>query len=134
MKNSSGQQASLHSTMTQWRHLFALEVFLERGYMVINGFNTPSKTYGGECLSIALNRDEIPRATHTMEENLLYKSDHSWELEIDEFTSAVKKNSSIINGNIKDALKIMNLIERIYAAGKAEPLTDQSYLNLKVKS
>ena len=33
--NSNGIVASLHSTMTQWRHLFSFEVFLEKGYMVL---------------------------------------------------------------------------------------------------
>ena len=38
LENSrTGLTASLHSTMTQWRHLFSLEVFLEKGYFVLNG-------------------------------------------------------------------------------------------------
>jgi len=36
LRNNKGQVASLHSTMTQWRYLFALEIFLERGYITIN--------------------------------------------------------------------------------------------------
>lgn len=47
MKNSeTGLCASLHSTMTQWRHLFSIEVFLERGYFVLNGLKTSSNSYG----------------------------------------------------------------------------------------
>ncbi len=38
--SSSGRVASLHSTMTQWRHLFSLEIFLGEGYMVLNGLIT----------------------------------------------------------------------------------------------
>ena len=46
MKNSkTGVVASLHSTMTQWRHLFSIEVFLEKGYMVLNGLITGSMSY-----------------------------------------------------------------------------------------
>ena len=57
LRNSkTGQAASLHSTMTQWRHLFSFEVFMERGYMVLNGLKTPSGTYGAEKLSVAKNR------------------------------------------------------------------------------
>ena len=40
----TGIAASLHSTMTQWRHLFSLEVFLEKGYFVLNGLKTSSNT------------------------------------------------------------------------------------------
>jgi len=53
--SESGVVASLHSTMTQWRHLFSLEVFLSTGYMVLNGLKTSSGTYGDEVLSIAKN-------------------------------------------------------------------------------
>ena len=40
--------ASLHSTMTQWRHLFSLEIFLQNGYLVLNGLKTSSNSYGDE--------------------------------------------------------------------------------------
>ena len=41
LKNSEKNiTASLHSTMTQWRHLFSLEVFLEKGSMILNGLKT----------------------------------------------------------------------------------------------
>ena len=42
--------------MTQWRHLFSLEIFLEKGYMVLNGLKTGSNSYGKESLTYALNR------------------------------------------------------------------------------
>ena len=42
LRNRDGVVASLHSTMTQWRHLFSLEIFLEKGYIVINGLLTSS--------------------------------------------------------------------------------------------
>ena len=44
-RNKKGQTASMHSTMTQWRNLFSLEIFLEKGYMVLNGLLTSSKSY-----------------------------------------------------------------------------------------
>ena len=36
--NENGIVASLHSTMTQWRHLFSLEIFLEGVLFVGGGF------------------------------------------------------------------------------------------------
>ena len=66
--NNSGLVASLHSTMTQWRHLFSLEIFLEQGYLVLNGLKTSSGTYGDEILTIAKNRTEAPRAKWEDEE------------------------------------------------------------------
>jgi predicted dehydrogenase len=59
----TGLTASLHSTMTQWRHLFSLEVFLENGYLVLNGLRTSSNTYGDEVLTYARNRSTAPAAT-----------------------------------------------------------------------
>ena len=54
MKSSkTGVEVSIHSTMTQWRHLFSLEVFFQKGYTVLNGLKTSSNTYGDEVLTIA---------------------------------------------------------------------------------
>ena len=74
MENTkTGMSASLHSTMTQWRHLFSLEIFLEEGYMVLNGLKTSSKTYGEEVLTIAKNRSIAPASTWKHEEEFHFK-------------------------------------------------------------
>jgi len=52
--------ASLHSTLTQWRYLFSLEVFLEGGAIVLNGLRTNSGNYGEEILSIRGNDASFP--------------------------------------------------------------------------
>jgi len=117
LKNSKGQVASLHSTMTQWRHLFSFEVFLERGYIVINGLITPSGTYGKEELSIAENRTAPPQAVWTEERRVTFSIDTSFQEEVEEFIHRINSNSPIISGNSADALKVMRLIERIYAEG-----------------
>ena len=51
----------MHSTMTQWRHLFSLEVFLQKGYIVLNGLKTSSNSYGKEVLTYAINRSLPPK-------------------------------------------------------------------------
>ncbi len=115
MRNSkTGTVASLHSTMTQWRHLFSLEIFMENGYMVLNGLKTSSGTYGDEVLSIAQNRTTAPRATWEDEEKITFHVNTSWKSEITHFFSAIKNDSSIKIGNSKDALTLMKLIDRIY--------------------
>ena len=73
-KNEKGQVASLHSTMTQWRHTFSLEIFLEKGYIVLNGLKTSSNSYGEEKLTLALNRTEAPSATWTDEDQYIFKT------------------------------------------------------------
>lgn len=115
MKNSeTGLAASLHSTMTQWRHLFSLEVFLESGYMVLNGLKTGSGTYGEEELTVAKNRSTAPAATWNDEERFHFETDSSWQSEADHFVECITENKAVTIGTSKDALNVMELIEAIY--------------------
>ncbi len=116
----TGLAASLHSTMTQWRHLVSLEVFLEKGYLVLNGLKTSSNSYGEEILTIAKNRSTAPVATWKDEKNITYHTDKSWESELTEFFSAIKSNREVKLGNSSDALKLMKIIDKIYSFKKKE--------------
>ena len=116
----TGLTASLHSTMTQWRHLVSLEVFLEKGYLVLNGLKTSSNSYGEEILTIAKNRSTAPAATWKDEKNITYHTDESWESELTEFFSAIKSNREVKLGNSSDALKLMKIIDKIYSFKKKE--------------
>tara|TARA_Y100001947_G_C10320957_1_gene296156 strand:- start:534 stop:1526 length:993 start_codon:yes stop_codon:yes gene_type:complete len=116
----TGLAASLHSTMTQWRHLVSLEVFLEKGYLVLNGLKTSSNAYGEEILTIAKNRSTAPAATWKDEKNITYHTDESWESELTEFFSAIKSNREVKLGNSSDALKLMKIIDKIYSFKKKE--------------
>jgi len=111
----TGLSASLHSTMTQWRHLFSLEVFLEKGYLVLNGLKTSSNTYGDETLSVAKNRSTAPAATWEDEEHITYHNDRSWEIEIDEFFEAIKEKRPVTSGSSGDAARLMKVIDTIYS-------------------
>jgi predicted dehydrogenase len=115
LQNSKNKiAASLHSTMTQWRNLFSLEVFFEKGYVVLNGLNTSSKSYGEEVLNIAKNRSLAPAAICEEEENIHFKIDNSWEKEIIEFNKSIIKNTKPIIGNSLEALQLMKVIDEIY--------------------
>lgn len=115
LKNTqTGLVASLHSTMTQWRHLFSLEVFMETGYMVLNGLITSTMSYGKEILSIAKNRSITPASTWKDEERTQYIDNHSWRYEMDFFFNAIKYDKPISIGNSSDAQKLMNIIDEIY--------------------
>jgi len=115
LKNSkTGLIASLHSTMTQWRHLFSLEVFLEKGYMVLNGLLTSSNSYGEEVLSVAKNRSTAPAATWKDEVKTQYLDDHSWRYEMEHFFNAIREDSPVKIGNSNDALSLMKIIDEIY--------------------
>jgi predicted dehydrogenase len=117
LRNSKGQVASLHSTMTQWRHLFSLEIFLEHGCIIINGLVTPSGTYGKEEVSIAENRTSPPQAVWTDERRVTFSVDTSFQEEIRDFIQCIDSDSPIMSGNSTDSLRVIKLIERIYAEG-----------------
>lgn len=115
--HKKGISASLHSTMTQWRHLFSFEMFFEGGYVTLNGLKTPSGAYGKEVLTLAKNK------SHTCTEreyeiDYEYKIDNSWDNEVRYFFDAIKNNNEIEIGNSSDAMKIMQTIEKIYENGR----------------
>lgn len=127
MRNSNtGLTASLHSTMTQWRHLFSLEVFLEKGYMVLNGLKTSSDSYGEEILTVARNRSKAPAASWESEEKYSYLIDSSWEFETKEFVRCIKNKIKYQFGDIEDAKNVMRLITEIYS--------NESYISEDLKS
>lgn len=131
MKNSStGMAASLHSTMTQWRHLFSLEVFLESGYMVLNGLKTGSGSYGDEELTVAKNRSVAPAASWDDEEKFRFETDHSWSEEANHFIDAIINKRKIQYGSSLDALNVMELVEAIYENERQE----SKQLNTTLKS
>lgn len=105
--NSSGICASVHSTMTQWRYLFSLEVFLEGGSLVLNGLKTTSGAYGDEKLSIRSNKVQE-------EEHQVFHTDESWDSELEEFLLSIEQDTKILSGSSNDALKVMQLIDQIY--------------------
>ncbi len=117
-RNGKGQTASLHSTMTQWRHLFSLEIFLEEGYMVINGILSSTRSYtdnfGKEELTIAKNRTMAPMAKHSREERFMYDKDYSFIREVTEFVNCVENDTPIRIGTLDDAEKLMMLVDKVY--------------------
>ncbi len=112
--SKTGIAASLHSTMSQWRHLFSLEVFMEKGYMVLNGLITSTMSYGEEVLSIAKNRSAAPAATWKDEVKTQYISNNSWRYEMEHFFNAIDNDTDILIGNSYDALRLMKVIDKIY--------------------
>ena len=118
LRNREGIIASLHSTMTQWRHLFSLEIFLERGYLVLNGLLTSSGTYGEEVLTLAKNRTTAPAATWEDEEHIRFSLNLSWRHEVDQFFEAILSDRPVEAGTSQDALKLMRLIDKIYESDR----------------
>jgi len=112
--NSNGVCASLHSTMTQWRYLFSLEVFLEKGALVLNGLKTSSGVYGDEDLAIKHNDRNRAQGQFESEEHIIYHTDTSWVTEVAQFFDAIIHDTPVKLGNSEDALRLMQAMDRIY--------------------
>ncbi len=114
LRTKSGVVAMLHSSGTQWRHLFNLEITLEKGTLILSGILSSSKSYGRETLTIARMRDDDRGDPD--EETIHYNNDPSWADEIDEFANAILKERKVLNGTSDEAFKTMQLVYKIYCA------------------
>ncbi|NQU09813.1 Gfo/Idh/MocA family oxidoreductase [bacterium] len=114
----TGLCASLHSTMTQWRYIFSLEVFLEHGALVLNGLKTSSGAYGDEDLAVKHNRRDSGRGTFDSEERLIYHTDTSWNSEVTHFFNSIERNQPVAIGNSGHALALMRLMDKIYGRAR----------------
>tara|TARA_B100001175_G_C19495900_1_gene635271 strand:- start:567 stop:1559 length:993 start_codon:yes stop_codon:yes gene_type:complete len=112
--NKTGLCASLHSTMTQWRYLFSLELFLEKGSLILNGLKTSSGAYGEEILTIRKNADPFVAGKSNEEKQINFKEDLSWDSEIAHFFYSIENNLKPSLGNSTDAVKLMTIIKKIY--------------------
>ena len=117
MSTDSGVIAMLHSTATQWRHRFSLEITMERGAIILAGILSGSKSYGSETMAVVWAGEDDqgdPREKFTK-----YENDPSWADEIDEFADSIINGTAILNGTSDDALRTMSLVYGIYCADPA---------------
>jgi len=117
LRNSkTDQTAMIHSSATQWRHKFLLEIYMERGYLEIDGILSSTRTYGRETLKIARcilddNGYPLPNPQETM---TYYDNDNSWSDEINDFIDCIIQDRPVHKGGVEDAVKTMELVQRIY--------------------
>lgn len=116
MQSDKNITAMFHSSATQWKHKFLLEMCFEEGYINLDGILSNTRSYAPEKLVVGRREFEDitfamgkPRETITWFEN-----DDSWKLEIDEFINAILGKSTVQNGTSKDAYETLKLVERIY--------------------
>ncbi|TAN59385.1 MAG: gfo/Idh/MocA family oxidoreductase, partial [Rhodospirillales bacterium] len=115
MRTDSGVVAMLHSTATQWRHRFSLEITLEKGALILSGILSGSKSYGAETLTV-LWADAEDDSGDPREQTTHYRKDPSWADEVAEFADAVLSGGKIEAGSSQDAWNTMQLVYRIYCA------------------
>ena len=115
MKTSDGIVAMMHSSATQWRHRFNLDINLEKGSVILGGILSGTKSYGAETLTV-VKADPENDLGDPMEQITRYNKDPSWSTEIDEFIKCIIEDKIVINGTSDDALQTMKLVYEIYYA------------------
>jgi predicted dehydrogenase len=116
LKSSRNVFATLHSSATQWKHKFLLEMTFEEGYLNLDGILSETRSYAPETL--ILGKREFEDVTFAMgkpkESITYYENDGSWDFELSEFIAAIKGISPISNGTSQDALEIMKITDHVY--------------------
>ena len=122
MRTDGGIVAMLHSSATQWRHSFRLEITLTRGAMVLAGILSGTKSYGAETITVIYpeeNDGGDPREQMTR-----YNQDNSWRDEIFDFADAIINDKPIVDGSSTEAFRTTALVYGIYFA---DPLWRSTY-------
>lgn len=116
MQSDNNIIASMHSSATQWRHKFLLELCFEQGYLNLDGILSGTRSYAPEKLIIG--RREFEDVTFAMgkpkESVISFENDHSWNLEIEEFFNAVNGKVRVMQGTLQDAFETLSLVEKVY--------------------
>jgi len=115
LRDTQGRIAMLHSSSTQWKHRFNLELYLSDGYLSVNGILTSTRSYGDETISVARKQFGSDFAEGKPREEIIYfDRDPSWELEIGEFIAGILEDKPVTSGSAEQALKAMQLVYAIY--------------------
>ncbi len=109
----SGANASLHTTLTQWKNTFQFEVFGDDGYIIVDGLGS---SYGTEKLIFGKRDFTGPFSDQITE---FRRGDISWREEWIEFTNAIKEGRQPI-GNGDDGLAVMRIALASYESQKTK--------------
>jgi predicted dehydrogenase len=116
LRTMRGQIAQLHSSATSWKHTFRLEIGCEKGYLLISGLLSKTGSYGRETLIVGRRPGPGERGAvgNPREEITYYDSDHSWDTEVAHLVECIQENKPVEKGTSTDALRVMEIIDRIY--------------------
>jgi predicted dehydrogenase len=115
LRTDEGCIAMLHSSSTQWKHRFTLEIYLEDGYVIVNGQPSTSRSFRDEWL--IESRKGLGFAVGNPPEQATFcNTDPSWELELAEFVDCIRGGQPVRYGTSRDAYETMRLVFGIYEA------------------
>ncbi|MFI5398678.1 MAG: Gfo/Idh/MocA family protein [Candidatus Binatia bacterium] len=114
----SGAVAMLHTSWTQWKNLFSLEIFGARGALLVEGLG---RSYGPETLTVHCRKAEggVPDT----ETKVFEGEDSSWRMEWADFLGAVLEGKPML-GTAGDGVVAMRMLDALYrSAGSGAPAT-----------
>ncbi len=106
MRTDAGIVAMLHSSATETRPRFHLELNLEQGTLRLDGILSESGKYAPESLVVS----------GAVNEEFVFTVDNSFTAELCSFRDAVHNDSELVWGGAEDAYKSMKLVYQIYCA------------------
>jgi predicted dehydrogenase len=118
LRTDEGRIAMLHSSANQWKHRFTLEIFMEDGYVIVDGMPSGSRSYRDEWL-IESRKGKGFAVGNPPEMATFCNTDPSWALELSEFVDCVRNGRPVLNGSSRDADQTMRLVFGIYDADEA---------------
>lgn len=118
LRDEKDRIAMLHSSFTQWKHRFTLEIFMEDGYVIVDGMPSSTRSYRDEWL-IQARKHQGAAIGNPPEERTFFNTDPSWDLELEEFVTCVRTGKPVQNGTSRDAYETMKLVFDIYRADEA---------------
>jgi predicted dehydrogenase len=110
---ANGAVASLHTSWTQWKNLFSVEIFGDKGSLSIEGLGG---SYGIEQLVTAVRNSSggVPY----MKEEVFDGPDRSWQLEWHDFVSAVTEGAAYL-GTPEDGIASMTMVDALYRSARS---------------
>jgi hypothetical protein len=110
-----GPWTMFHSSWTEWKNLFSLEIFCRSAKLQVDGL---AGSYGPQRLTIYAMKPELgPPDVETVE---FPPDDESWRLEWQEFADAIRAGDGRpLAGDLESAAYGWRCIEAAYA--RAEP-------------
>lgn len=109
LRKADGRVAMLHSSLTEWRNLFSLELFGTNGYARAEGLGG---SYGLETATRGIRDFNAPFA----EEHIEYRGpDPCWRLEWEAFMAAAAGDGDGVS-TARDGVQALRIVEAVYAS------------------
>lgn len=100
--------AQIHTSWTQWKNRFELQIYGQNGSIEINGLGG---SYGEETLTICKRKPEGGRPD--IETQAFPEKDNSWLAEWQDFRDAINTGKAPM-GNVADGINVMKTLNAIY--------------------